>query len=179
MGRLSAAGIFGLRSSHIGTPCAGLHNIHKGMGSLPFCQATLRGVRCPWGPYATEKKGYPASPKNLGEHIRKRRLDLGLRQIEAAKMIGCDEMSLVAWEKGYRTPRIDHLGKVVEFLGFDPFPKCDTLAQKLVNFRKASGFSQKVLAAKLGVDPGTLAQWERGCRKPAAKHPVLLANFLR
>ena len=32
--------------------------------------------------------------------IRKRRLDLGLRQIDAAKMIGCEEMSVVNWEKG-------------------------------------------------------------------------------
>jgi len=29
--------------------------------------------------WVTEKKGYPATPKTLGEEIRKRRLDLNLR----------------------------------------------------------------------------------------------------
>jgi transcriptional regulator with XRE-family HTH domain len=77
----------------------------------------------------------------LGDYLRKRRLDLGLRQIEVAKIIGCDEMSLVAWEKGYRTPRINNMGKVVKFLGFIPFSECDTLAQKLVNYRNARRLS--------------------------------------
>jgi hypothetical protein len=36
------------------------------------------------GRYSTEKKGYPAIPKTLGEEIRKRRLDLNLRQIDVA-----------------------------------------------------------------------------------------------
>jgi transcriptional regulator with XRE-family HTH domain len=57
-------------------------------------------MHSPFGPHFTEKKGYPTDPKTIGEMIRKRRLDLGLRQIDAAKMIGCDEMSVVNWEKG-------------------------------------------------------------------------------
>ncbi len=88
---------------------------------MPFCWATLRRVRCPIGPYFTEKNGYPTSPKTIGEMIRKRRLDLGLRQAEAAKTIGCDKMTVVNWEKGHRAPRINHLSGVVKFLGFDPF----------------------------------------------------------
>jgi transcriptional regulator with XRE-family HTH domain len=73
----------------------------------------------------------------LGEEIRKRRLDRKLRQIDVAKIIGCDEMSLVAWEKGYRTPRINYMGKVVQSLGLNPFTECDTLAQRLLNHRRA------------------------------------------
>jgi hypothetical protein len=33
-------------------------------------------------------KGYPLEPRFLGEHIRKRRLDLGLLQIDVAAQIG-------------------------------------------------------------------------------------------
>ena len=64
----------------------------------------------------------------MGEQIRKRRLDLDLRQIDVAKIVGCDEMTVVNWEKGYATPRINHMPKVVEFLGFNPLQKCDTLS---------------------------------------------------
>jgi transcriptional regulator with XRE-family HTH domain len=102
----------------------------------------------------------------LGEQIRKRRLDLSLRQIDVAKIIGCDEMTVVNWEKGYRTPLINHMGKVTEFLGFNPFAECDTLAQRLVSHRKTRGLNQKAFARELDVDPSTLARWERGEREP-------------
>jgi transcriptional regulator with XRE-family HTH domain len=84
--------------------------------------------------------------------IRKRRLDLGLRQIDAAKMIGCDEMSVVNWEKGHRSPRVNQMAGVVNFLGFNPFQNGDTMAHRLVNHRKALGITQKEFAGQLGVD---------------------------
>src|SRR5579864_5880421 len=105
------------------------------MGSLPFCRATLRGVRCSHGPYFTEKKGYPANPKTIGEMIRKRRLDLGLRQVDVAKIVGCDEMTIVNWEKGHFTPRVNHMAGVTKFLGFNPFGEGDNLSQRIVNHR--------------------------------------------
>jgi transcriptional regulator with XRE-family HTH domain len=136
------------------------------MGSLPFCFQTIQVVRCPIGPHFTEKKGYPADPKTIGEMIRKRRLDLGLRQIDAAKMIGCDEMSVVNWEKGHRSPRVNHLSGVIEFLGFNPFQNGDTMAHQLINHRKALGMTQKEFAGLIAVDQSTLARWERGERIP-------------
>jgi DNA-binding transcriptional regulator YiaG len=135
-------------------------------------------LRCPWGPYATEKKGYTTNPKRLGDEIRKRRLDLNLRQIDVAKIIGCDEMTVVNWEKGYASPRIHHMAKVVEFLGFDPFSKSDNLAERLVNHWKTRGLSQKAFAARLGVDPGTLARWEQGEREPKGIRAQLVEAVL-
>ena len=137
---------------------------------MPFCFQTIQLVRCPIGPYFTEKKGYPTDPKTIGEMIRKRRLDSGLRQIDAAKMIGCDEMSIVNWEKGHNAPRVNHMAGVVGFLGFNPFQNGDTLAQQLVNHRKVLGVTQKAFAGQIGVDPSTLARWEGGERKPVGKY---------
>jgi transcriptional regulator with XRE-family HTH domain len=105
----------------------------------------------------------------LGEEIRKRRLDLNLRQVDVAKNIGCDEMTVVNWEKGHTSPRINHMGNVVAFLGFNPLPECDSLAQRLVTHRRAKGVTQNSFARQLGVDPNTLARWERGDRTPAAR----------
>jgi transcriptional regulator with XRE-family HTH domain len=136
-------------------------------------------VRCPIGLYFTEKKGYPADPKSIGEMIRKRRLDLGLRQIDAAQMIGCDQMSVVNWEKGHSAPRVNHLASVVEFLGFNPFPNGDTMAHRLVNHRKSLGMTQKDFARQIGVDPSTLARWERGEREPQGKFLTLVREWLR
>jgi len=38
-------------------------------------------------------KGYPANPTTIGEAIRKRLLDLDLKQVEVAKLIGCDQLT--------------------------------------------------------------------------------------
>jgi len=140
---------------------------------------TLRRLRCPWGPYSTEKKGYPATPKTLGEDIRKRRLDLNLRQIDVAKIVGCDEMTVVNWEKGYASPRIHHMPKVVEFLGFNPLQNCDTLAQQIVSHRTALGTTQKDFARQLGIDPSTLARWERGECAPTGMYFRRVIDALR
>jgi DNA-binding XRE family transcriptional regulator len=99
------------------------------MDALPFCRATLHRVRCRIGPYFTIVKGYPAKPRSIGEAIRKRRLDLGLRQIDVARIIGCNQMSIVNWEKGHTQPRINKMAGVERFLkdgrvliaGFEPF----------------------------------------------------------
>ena len=131
------------------------------MATLPFFMAEIRvPVRCP-GPRERRIRDYPANPKTVGEHIRKRRLDLKLFQIDAAKIIGCDEMSVVNWEKGHSQPALCHMTGIVEFLGFDPLPEGDDLAGRLLHHRKSRGMSQKQFAAQIGVDPGTLARWER------------------
>ena len=86
------------------------------MDALPFCRATLRGVRCPIGPYLAKVKGYPAKPRTIGEAIRKRRLDLGLRQADVAEIIGCNQMTIVNWEKGHTDPRTNKMANVKNFL---------------------------------------------------------------
>jgi DNA-binding XRE family transcriptional regulator len=88
------------------------------MDALPFCRATLRGVRCPIGPYFTKVKGYPSKPRTIGEAIRKRRLDLGLLQIDVAKIIGCNQMTVLNWEKGHTQPQINKMAGVERFLNY-------------------------------------------------------------
>ena len=56
---------------------------------------------------------------------------------------------------------------IIKFLGYDPLPQANTVAEKLVRQRTSLGLSQKESAERLGVDPGTLAKWERGERGPA------------
>jgi predicted transcriptional regulator len=106
------------------------------MGSLPFCWVTTQRVRCPHGPYFKAVTGYPEAPKTIGEMIRKRRLDLHLYQKDVAKLIGCDQMSIVNWEKNHTQPRISHMGEVVRFLGYNPLENKNTMAQRLVNHRR-------------------------------------------
>jgi len=44
--------------------------------------------------------GYPEFPITVGEHIRKKRMDLGLLQKEVSEIIGVTESSIWNWEHG-------------------------------------------------------------------------------
>ncbi len=81
-------------------------------------------------------------------------------------MIGCNYLTLVNWEKGHFTPRVNHMAEVVQFLGYNPLPTGSTIAEQLVAYRKARGLTQKHFAHELGIDPSTLAKWEQGEREP-------------
>jgi len=61
-------------------------------------------------------KGYPANPNTIGEHIRKRRMDLGLMQKEVVKIIGVSESTIWNWEHGWNIQK-KYLKRVGEFLG--------------------------------------------------------------
>jgi transcriptional regulator with XRE-family HTH domain len=130
--------------------------------ALPFCYVRLKGEK-------PKAMAYPKDVVSIGNAIRARRLDLGLLQKTVAEVIGCENLTIVNWEKNHTKPRINHMAGVVKFLGFDPFPKGDTLAQRLVNHRKALGVAQKDFAGQLGVDPSSLARWERGERSPKGR----------
>jgi len=49
----------------------------------------------------------------------------------------------------------------------------------LVRRRTGLGVSQKESAHRIGVDPGTLARWERGEREPAGAFLVRVKRFLQ
>jgi transcriptional regulator with XRE-family HTH domain len=111
--------------------------------------------------------GYPEEPQTLGEHLLKRRLDLGLYQAQVAKILGASQATVLNWEKGRTKVTVRHLPAVLRFLEYDPRKLPETLAERLRARRQAEGLSQRELAARLGVDPTTVARLERG-RMPKA-----------
>jgi transcriptional regulator with XRE-family HTH domain len=126
----------------------------------PSYHFSLKAIRPP-------KVGYPRKPQTLGDHLRKRRMDLGLFQKEVAERIGVNVTSVYNWEKNVKAPSLRVIPKIIEFLGCVPKTKeAKTLGQRIVACRRLLGMSQKELARRLGVDPGTLGKWERDKRKP-------------
>ena len=49
------------------------------------------------------------SDKTLGDKIRKHRLENGLKQVELAKKLGVNEMTIVNWELGRTVPNCQRL----------------------------------------------------------------------
>jgi transcriptional regulator with XRE-family HTH domain len=58
---------------------------------------------------------YPATTS--GEYIRKWRLEQGLLQVDLAKKIGVNEMTIVNWEKGKTRPDDKKLEKLRTIVG--------------------------------------------------------------
>ncbi len=65
---------------------------------------------------------YPAELVTVGNHIRKRRLDLKLLQREVAAEIGVSTQTVQYWEAGRHQPAFRHLPAIIRFLGYDPAP---------------------------------------------------------
>jgi transcriptional regulator with XRE-family HTH domain len=138
---------------------------------LPFCKIELRAKR-PLPP------SYPRELKSLGDHLRKRRLDLKLYQEDVARILGVDETTIYNWEKNRTSPPFRYIPKIVKFLGYSPFNfQTETLGERIIILRKLLGLSQEKLANRLGVDPGTLRSWERNKHQPLKRHLEKLASY--
>ena len=70
-----------------------------------------------------KNKAYPKEVKTVGDAIRTRRLDLGLKQKDVAKIMGCDHTSVLNWEKGHTSPGINKVSDIMRFLGPIAKPK--------------------------------------------------------
>jgi transcriptional regulator with XRE-family HTH domain len=121
---------------------------------------------------------YPKQLKTWGEHIRNKRLDLGLTQSDVARQLGVTESTVWNWESNATSPTWRSWKPIMRFLGYSPMPQPTGLAGRLLAYRKLEGLSQKVMASRLGIDPGTLGQWERGARQPKGRRLALIARTL-
>ena len=129
--------------------------------ALPFCHVKLKAPR--------PSSKYPKTLETLGDHIKARRLEVGLFQRQVADELGTDETTLFRWERNTARPQIRYFPLILKFLGYDPFPTSETLADKLRAARRRRGLTQTAFAKRLGVDPTTLRKWERGRARPNSR----------
>ena len=109
----------------------------------------------------------PVKPETVGDHLRLRRLNLKLFQRQVAERLGVDTTSIRTWEASAAQPGLRYMPAIIEFLGYNPLPPAKTWAERLVRHRKSLGLTREESARRIGVDPSTLAKWERGEREPA------------
>ena len=116
----------------------------------------------------------------IGDHIRKRRLDLNLFQKDVAGILGVDTMTVNNWERNRSQPRLYLLPRIVEFLAYNPFPTSEktSITEAIKDYRLNHGLNHKKMAKLLGIDPTTLARWENSRSKPGAKLRKRLAGLL-
>ncbi len=134
-----------------------------GSWGLPSCHFEIKAKEPVSG-------AFPKRLATLGDHPRKRRLELNLTQSEAAAAMGVDEMTVVGWELNQHQPLARYIPEVIKFLGYVPedlFPN-DTTVQKIKGYRLLHGMTRKELAKKLRMDQETLRRLET----KTGKHPA-------
>ena len=128
-------------------------------------------------------RSFPISkePTTLGEHLRKKRFSAGLRQSQAARILGVSNRTLSLWETDRVYPAWTFQTRLTAYLGYDPFtnptlgsPRGNetpfvaflspdaplTLGQKMMQKRLKLRKTRKQMAAELGVSVKTLWGWE-------------------
>ena len=152
-----------VRRFHVGT------NPHGRVAFLPYLPVTLKGLK---------PKDPDFEPRTLGEHVRKRRLELNLSRRQAADRFGVSCLTVLNWEKGNTRPSAESIAAIIGFLGYTPFPKPQALGERMLAKRRVMGWTIKEAARQLGVDESTWREWERTGRIPWKRHRVLMEGFL-
>ena len=63
-------------------------------------------------------------------------------------------------------PVISMYPRIIEYLGYYPFPDPQVLGERLISIRRHQGLSRKRLAEMIGIDEGTVLRIERGKSLP-------------
>jgi len=106
-------------------------------------------------------------------------MQLKLHQSDVAKIFDVCEDSITGWETQRNRPHIHYYPKMIEFLGYNPFPvDTDTLGGRIKKYRIEHGLSQEDLANKMGVNESTIFSWEKGNHTPLSSKKKIIEKLL-
>ena len=163
---------------------------------LPSCDRVVTVPRKDIYPVWTRSFPVSKQPQTIGEHLRKKRLDLGLRQSQVAQKLRVSHRTLSLWECDRVYPTWDYHQRIIDYLDYDPFPDLghkdpysnetgvvaslspSALCQSLRMRRLELKLTREQCAKMLHVCPKTLRSWETGSREPCRKHRHAITQFL-
>ncbi|MFC1491820.1 helix-turn-helix domain-containing protein [Nitrospinota bacterium] len=120
----------------------------------------------------------PKELNSLGDHLKKKRLTLQLFQKGGSLRLGISECTYHNWETNKTEPIISMFPRIIEFLGYYPFPEPKTLGERILAYRRKNGLSLFRMAKTLGVDESTLSRWEKGEVCPNSMHAYRLNKIV-
>jgi transcriptional regulator with XRE-family HTH domain len=139
-------------------------------------------------PIITEFLGYnpfiPDFPLNtIGDHVRRKRIERGLTQIQTADILGISEDTVADWEKGKTEPSDKRRKAVIEFLGYNPFlleqeKPLITIGDHIRKRRLELSLTHAETAERLETNIDTAKSWQSGRTRPSKKRYGTITNFL-
>jgi transcriptional regulator with XRE-family HTH domain len=138
-------------------------------------------------------------PETIGGHLRKRRLQLGLYQKEAARRLGVSTVALSRWECDKVYPAWAQQPAIIDYLGYNPFTNPalgsphsneassvaflsqdapDDIGKMIMKKRIEMRKTRKGLAKELGISIKTISNLEMNRRMPRLKMLTRIQNAL-
>lgn len=139
------------------------------MATLPIFIAQIQASRRRLGSHEKHVKGYTEAPTTLGEHLRKRRLDLRRTQEQSAKYFAISVTTYNYWEANRVTPDVSRSPQIIGYLGYDPFPAPKGFSESVCALRRHLGLDRQRFAKQLGVDAKSVLNWEKARTVPFKK----------
>ncbi|TYO96719.1 helix-turn-helix protein [Geothermobacter ehrlichii] len=116
-------------------------------------------------------------PATLGEHLRRKRIELGLEQKELAAMLGVSVSTIWNWENGWSI-NWQYYPQIIRFLGYNPIPIPEGTIQRLEWYKRIKGLDLVMLGKELGRHPEQVSEWLRGVRTPCKRNMRVIEEFL-
>ena len=110
--------------------------------ALTFCHLTLT---------APKPTPFPKGLKTIGDHLKKRRLELGFFQRDVAVKLGVSVHTIRNWEHDRTCLSMHFIPRIIAFLGYDPHPAPRSLPEQPVAKRRHLGLSRGLMAQRLAV----------------------------
>jgi len=118
--------------------------------------------------------------RTWGDHIKTRRLDLKLTKCQLSLKLNVSDVTIYLWERNKVQPSLAQIPKIIAFLSRDPFEKeAENLGDRIREYRRVHGLSQKKLAQLLKIDQSTIGNWEKGEHQPTKRLIDKFLSFLR
>ena len=92
---------------------------------LPNYARVICVPRSKYLPSQNRKIPVPRNPTTLGGHLRRRRLQLGIFQSQAARQLRVSTRTLSLWEGDKIHPAWTYQPRLIAYLGYDPFENPD------------------------------------------------------
>lgn len=124
-----------------------------------------------------EPPEFSQKPVTLGDHLRRRRLELGLYQKDVAVHIGVTASTIWNWEHNW-TIDLRYIPRVIAFLGYNPIPCPDDVIERLAWYKRVNGLNLEKLGEEMGRDPEQVADWLSGRHKPNQRNLKEVGLFL-
>ena len=88
-------------------------------------------------------------PVTLGNHLHRRRIELGLYHKDVAAKLGVTTSTVWNWEN-VGSVDLCFIPQVIEFLGYDPIPQPEGLLGRLAWYKLVNGLSLERLGVEMG-----------------------------
>lgn len=80
---------------------------------MGFAQRVIRTSRTHISTERRPRKAFPTTPKTFGEHLRIKRLEMGLTQGTLGEKLGVEKVEVGFWERDQMSPTEAQLSKLV------------------------------------------------------------------